>query len=105
MGWEPDAQGTIACYRAGLCDQVHCQILLHENMPMDMDEWKEAVRKEVNWIREFYNTGLLGNCGNQCSRDQHMYQSNQHQQNTLCNNSNLTHVLMDVDNATATLPF
>jgi hypothetical protein len=21
--WEPDAKGTIACYRAGLCENVH----------------------------------------------------------------------------------
>lgn len=74
-------------------------------MPTDMNEWKEAARKEVNQIREFYNAGLSGNHGNQRSRDQHLYQSNQRQQNTPQNNSNSAHVLMDVDNATATLPF
>lgn len=47
-GWEPDAQGTIARYRGRLLDQVHRRILLRENMPTDMDEWKEAARKEVN---------------------------------------------------------
>ena len=104
-GWEPDAQGTIAHYRTGLRDQVHRRILLRENMPTDMDEWKEAARKEVNQIREFYNVGLSGNRGNQRARDQHAYQSNQRQNNTPRNNSNSAHVPMDVDNTTATLPF
>ena len=104
-GWEPNTQGTIACYRGGLRDQVHRRILLRENMPTDMDKWKEAARKEVNRIQEFYNTGLSGNRGNQRSRDQHNYQSNQRQSNVPRNNANSTHVPMDVDNATTTLPF
>ena len=104
-GWEPDTQGTIARYCTGLHDQVHRWILLRENMPTDMDEWKEAARKEVNQNREFYNAGLSGNRGNQQACDQHVYQSNQRQNYTPCNNSNSAHVLMDVDNATATLPF
>ena len=104
-GWEPDAQGTIARYRTGLRDQVHRRILLREHMPTDMDEWKEAARREVNRIREFYNAGLSGNRGNQRARDQHAYQSNQRQNNTPRNNSNSAHVPMDVDNTTATLPF
>ena len=74
-------------------------------MPTNMDEWKEAARKEVNRIQEFYNTGLSGNRGNQRSRDQHNYQSNQRQSNVPRNNANSTHVPMDVDNATTTLPF
>ena len=104
-GWEPNAQGTIAHYRTGLRDQVHRRILLCKHMPTDMDEWKEAARREVNRIRKFYNAGLSGNCGNQRARDQHAYQSNQRQNNTLRNNSNSAHVPMDVDNAIATLPF
>lgn len=74
-------------------------------MPTDMDEWKEAARKEVNQIREFYNVGLSGNCGNQHTHDQHVYQTNQCQQTMPGNNSNSGHVLVDNDNTTATLPF
>lgn len=49
--WESDAKGTITCFHVGLQENVHCQILNHENMPVTMDQWKEVARKEVNQIR------------------------------------------------------
>ena len=57
-GWEPNAQGTIARYRGGLTEAVHRRILFRENLPVTMDEWKEAARKEVGRLREISNAGL-----------------------------------------------
>jgi hypothetical protein len=68
--WEPDAKGTIACYRQGLRENVHHCILNCENLPANMAGWKEAARKEVNRICEIQNAGLAGFHGNQCPRDQ-----------------------------------
>jgi hypothetical protein len=45
--WEPDAKGTIACYRAGLRENVHRWVVNWENLPTTMAQWKEAARKEV----------------------------------------------------------
>jgi hypothetical protein len=56
--WEPDAKGTIARYCQGLRENVHRHILNHENLPVDMAGWKEAARKEVNWIHKIQNAGL-----------------------------------------------
>jgi hypothetical protein len=31
--WEPDVKGTIARYRAGLCENIHCRVVNRENLP------------------------------------------------------------------------
>ena len=103
------------CSRMGTrCSRDHCPLQNGTSWPGSSSDFATqkhanghgwAVWKEVNQIREFYNAGLSGNRENQDSCDQHSYQSNQHQQNTPHNNSNSTHVPMDVDNTTATIPF
>jgi hypothetical protein len=76
--WEPDAKGTIARYRAGLRENVHCRIVNRENLPTTMAQWKEPHRKEVGRIKELQSAGLIGPCQNQ-PHDQHVYQTgNQH---------------------------
>jgi hypothetical protein len=100
--WEPDAKGTIARYRAGLCENVHRRVVNRENLPTTMAQWKEAARKEVSQIKELQSTGLISPCQNQ-SRDQHTYQTgNQHASHS---SSNSQHVPMDVDSANITVPF
>jgi len=44
---EADAKGTIACFKVGLQDHIHCCILFCETWPMDMAGWKEAAQKET----------------------------------------------------------
>jgi hypothetical protein len=101
--WEPNAKGAIARYHQGLRENVHHRILNCENLPADMAGWKEAVRKEVNWIREIQNTGLTGFHGNQRPRDQTPFQSNQtHVSTPACTNGI---VPMEVDAVNGTLPF
>jgi hypothetical protein len=39
--WEPNTKGTIACYRAGLRENVHCHIINRENLPTTMTQWKK----------------------------------------------------------------
>jgi hypothetical protein len=76
--WEADAKGTIARYRAGLRENVHCRVVNRENLPTTMDKWKNTARKEVGRIKELQSAGLIGPRRNQ-PRDQHAYQTgNQH---------------------------
>jgi hypothetical protein len=60
--WEADAKGTIARYQAGLCENMHHQVVNRENLPTTMAKWKEAMQKEVSWIKELQSTGLIGPC-------------------------------------------
>jgi hypothetical protein len=100
--WEPDAKGTIARYRGGLCENVHRRIVNRENLPTTMVEWKEAARKEVGRIKELQSAGLIGPRRNQ-SRDQHAYQTGN--QRATHSSSNNQHVPMDVDSTNITIPF
>ena len=100
--WEPDAKGTIAKYRNGLRNNIHRKILERETWPTTMDGWEEAARKEVNRAKEIENAGL-NRFRNQISRDTGQYQTGQRQSNQTSRNGGI--VPMDVDNATATLPF
>lgn len=100
--WEPNAMGTIALYRAGLQDSVHYQILDRENIPVDMDEWKDVARKEVNRIREKQKAGLSRFHGSQRLRDQGPYQSNQRQQSTTPRNNSNNRIVPIVDTTTTT---
>jgi hypothetical protein len=97
--WEPDAKGTIARYRAGLCENVHRRVLNRENLPTTMAQWKEAARKEVGRIKELQSAGLIGPRQTQAC-DQHVYQSNQ-----CTHSSNNQHVPMDVDSTNISLLF
>jgi hypothetical protein len=99
-GWEPNAMGTIARYRAGLRENVHRRVVNRENIPTTMAEWKEAAQKEVNRIRELQNAGLIGFRNNR-GRDQSSYQTNTSRSTNTKNNGV---VPMDVD-ATNTVPF
>lgn len=101
--WEPDAKGTIARYHQGLRENVHRWILNQENLPANMAGWKEAARKEVNWICKIQNTGLAGFCGNQRPRDQTQFQSNQTRATAPPRSNGI--VPMEVDAANGTLPF
>jgi hypothetical protein len=101
--WEPNAKGTIARYRQGLRENIHCCILNHENLPADMAGWKEAARKEVNRIRKIQNTGLAGFRGNQRPRDQTLFQLNQTCVSTPAHMNGI--VPMEVDAANGILPF
>jgi hypothetical protein len=58
--WEANAKGTIAQYRAGLCENVHRRIVNRKNLPSMMDEWKNTVQKEVGRIKELQSAGLIG---------------------------------------------
>jgi hypothetical protein len=58
--WEADAKGTIARYRAGLCENIHRRVVNRENLPTTMIQWKEAAQKEVGRIKELQSTGLIG---------------------------------------------
>jgi hypothetical protein len=102
--WEPNAKGTIACYRSGLQHNVYRKILERENWPTDMAGWMEAARKEVNRVKEIENAGLNRFRGNQISRDSSLYQTGQ-RPNTAPRPNNSQHVPMDVDAANASLPF
>jgi hypothetical protein len=100
--WEPDTKGTIACYRAGLRENVHQRVVNRENLPTTMVEWKSAARKEVGRIKELQSTGLIGPHQNQ-PHEQHAYQTgNQRMSHSL---SNSQHVPMDIDSANITVPF
>jgi hypothetical protein len=100
--WEPDTKGTITHYRAGLCENIHQQVINRENLPNTMTEWKEAARKEVGRVKELQSTGLIGLHQNQ-PRDQHVYQTgNQHVSHPSSNNQ---HVPMDVDSTNISVPF
>jgi hypothetical protein len=93
-GWEPNAMGTTACFRAGLQENVHHHILNHKNIPTTMDAWKESSRKEVQHIKEIQNAGLTFQ-RSQCP--QGFYQSTQQTcTQQLCQNNGI--VPMDVDN-------
>jgi len=46
-GWEPTARGTLEMFKRGLPRRFHWTILQQENIPASLDEWKAAVRKEV----------------------------------------------------------
>jgi hypothetical protein len=91
--WEANTKGTIACYRAGLREQVHRRILNQENMPNTMAEWKEAARKEVNRI--LHNASL--DYKNKQLQTQGPYQSHQTNQPAATTNQTNGIVPMDVD--------
>jgi hypothetical protein len=100
--WEPDAKGTIAHYRAGLCENVHHCVVNWENLPTTMTQWKEAARKEVGQIKELQSAGLIRPHQTQ-SHDRHAYQTgSQHVSHPSPNNQ---HVLMDIDSTNITVPF
>src|ERR1700744_64053 len=101
--WEPNMKGTIAHYRGGLREQVHCCILNHDTIPVNMARWKEATRKEVNQIREIYNVGLGGGHMNQHPYDQAQYQTNQSRTQPPPHSNGYTP--MDGDATNVTLPF
>ena len=103
--WEPNAKGTIACYRSGLWNNIHCKILECEVWPIDMAGWEEAVQKEVNQVKEIKNAGLNRFCSNQPSCDTSQYQMNQCLNNSshMHQNSNPNIVPMDMNSATTTL--
>jgi len=99
--WEPDAKGTIARYREGLRRNIHRKILERERWPSNMEEWKEAARKEVNRSKEIENAGLNRFFRNQTTRDNSQYQTQKQSNST--RNSGI--VPMEVDATGMTLPF
>jgi len=95
--WEANAKGTIAHFKVGLQDHIHCHILFCEIWPTNMDGWKEAAQKETECFREIQNVGLAPcNQNNQQrpNRNNQQYQSTNAPRNTPCNDGI---ILMDVN--------
>src|SRR6266702_6657598 len=99
--WEANAKGTIAHFKVGLQDHIHCRILFRETWPTNMDGWKEAAQKETEHFREIQNMGLAPRNRNnpqKPNRNNQQYQSTNAPHNAPCNDGV---VPMDVD-ATST---
>jgi hypothetical protein len=56
--WELAAKGTLAHFHRGLEPKVHHHALQHDTLPTTMDQWKDAIRKEISRSREIRNSGL-----------------------------------------------
>jgi hypothetical protein len=56
--WELTAKGTLAHFCRGLEPKVYRCTLNRDTLPTTMDQWKDAICKEVARDRKFHNSGL-----------------------------------------------
>jgi hypothetical protein len=56
--WELTAKGTLAHFRRGLEPKVHRHALQCDTLPTTMDQWKDAICKEISRSCEICNSGL-----------------------------------------------